>query len=517
MNIFIKKYYPILPLILLCVFYTYKAYFFAIHDFANYYFGAYFFKEGLFSTDIYFPYYFNKNIAELGYQNIFVSYAPNTPFLSILFYPFTLLPLVISKLIFNILSSGLFLFSIIRLTNYFKLKKEYLLLLPILFFIPLKNNILFGQVYFLLFFLLSEGFLAYKNNRYKTMALFWSLAVFLKVFPIILVIFLIFKNKFKALKHLTFGCIILLLFSISLNGFDTWYFYFTKVLSIANDGEVAGAFVDNYQSLFMFLKRLLIYDKVYNSIITVHQPILFKAILIFVKLILVGIGIYFTKNSKNNLFVFSFWFLISVFISPYGSTYTFIIFILLYFSIIKYFKYKQRNIALILLFLIANSNFFKVHAFPLNYIRLFLLLTLISIIIWNIREKINFKIIGIIALLITVIFCFNTSYKENTTYLLTNKLPILTYDYSIKNDTLNYHYWNENGSNTQKTKFKSINTTKNDLEIKNNQVFYNNEQLTFDNANKMKPILINKNQIVFLSDATRGIGFYNLVQIKLEH
>ena len=85
-----KSYLHFIPLLVICFYSLYQSYSFEIHDFANYYFGGCFLNKGLFTTNIYFPYYFNHTVADLGYGNFFLSYAPNTPFLSILFSPFAL-------------------------------------------------------------------------------------------------------------------------------------------------------------------------------------------------------------------------------------------------------------------------------------------------------------------------------------------------------------------------------------------------------------------------------------------
>ena len=80
----ILKYYPFLPLLLLCGFYICRAVAFPIHDFANYYFGGYFLREHTFTANAYFPYLFNKEIVTLGYSPLFAGFAPNTPFLAML-------------------------------------------------------------------------------------------------------------------------------------------------------------------------------------------------------------------------------------------------------------------------------------------------------------------------------------------------------------------------------------------------------------------------------------------------
>ncbi|UPT69307.1 MAG: DUF2029 domain-containing protein [Flavobacterium sp. JAD_PAG50586_2] len=221
----VKTYYFLLPLLLLCGFYAYKAVGFEIHDFSNYYFGGTFLADGNFSAAIYFPHKFNQAIASLGYQNIFVSYAPNTPFLALLFVPFSLLSVTIAKLVFNCISIGIFVYSVYRLFNFYKVNPKFALLIPVLFLIPIKNNLLFGQVYFLLFFLLAEGWIAYERKHFKSMAFFWSFAILLKVFPVILILPLAFKKDWNALVYLLLSCFLLFGISLFFTGIDIWIFF----------------------------------------------------------------------------------------------------------------------------------------------------------------------------------------------------------------------------------------------------------------------------------------------------
>lgn len=513
----IKKYYFYFPLIVFCSLYIYKSYFFAIHDFANYYFGATFLREGLFTTNIYFPYHFNKAIFDLGYNNIYVSYAPNTPFISILFLPFSYFPLAISKLIFNLISVFLFIFSIKRLSDYYEIRKEYILIIPFIFFVPIKNNILFGQIYFLLFFLLAEGIIAYNKKQYKSMSVFLGLTILLKVFPIILVGYLIFKKKIKPIIYLSISCVILLLISISINGLEVWISYFFKILPRAGNGEIAGSFVDNYQSIFMFCKRLFIFDEIENKTVIFNSPKIFKTSILLFKVSILGILYYFTKKEKNTLFIYSLWLFASILISPYGSTYSLIILVFLYFSIGKYeFSEKNKLIFFLLLFFISNISLPKLIQFPFNYFRLIFLVLLSILIIYKFSRIINFKRITITLFVCSLmVYYFTSNPKKN--YLknaLDHKTPLITYDYSFKKDTLKYYFWNKNGANTKAIPFKTNHIDSSDVYLKKNQVFYKNKQLTFDNSNKLKPI-INNNFIYFLSDKDRGIGFYNLSKMKI--
>jgi hypothetical protein len=95
--------------------------------------------------------------------------------------------------------------------------------------------------------------------------------------------------------------------------------------------------------------------------------------------------------------------------------------------------------------------------------------------------------------------------------------PILIYDYSMKNDTLfadckEKNIFRVSEQAVMPFKFKTDKL----LNLKNNQVFYNNQQLTFDKSTKLKPMLIDNEAILYLSDYDRGIGFYTLRVIKLK-
>ncbi len=517
MKQFIVRYYLYSILLLLCIFYIFKAINFPIHDFANYYFGAQFLADGNFNTTIYFPYEFNKAISDLGFQNIFVSYAPNTPFLAVFFLPFTLLSVIKAKILFNIISSILLVFSCYRLYHFYKINLKYVILIPFLFFVPIKNNLLFGQVYFILIFFLTESLIAYENKQFKKMAIFLSLSIFLKVFPILFILIFVFKRQFKPLFYTISICALLFILSLLFTGFDIWIFYLKSVLPKASNGEIASAFVDNYQSFFMFLKRVFVFDTVENQIAIFNHPTLFSSLILSFKVLLITIGFYITRKNTNNLLVFSYWIITSLLFSPYGSTYGFILLLFVLISILKSsFSNIQKSGFVLLLFLINNLplSYFIENKFPFSYIRLFVLLILFITFIFQFYKSINWKVITSISVLPIVILLILKEHKPTNSKPFSNEIfPILIYDYSISDNTLTYFYWNEKGKNSKSIPLLSNEITQ--LELVNNQIYYNKKQLTFDNNNKLKPILIDYKTILFLSDYDRGIGFYTFKKIEL--
>ena len=172
----------LIPLFLVSSFFLWKSLSFNINDFGNYYFGGLFLRLGLFNSQIYFPYHFLSQVQLLTQEQYFLSYAPNSPFLALLFTPLSHIKIELAKLCFNLISIIAFSISLVKLFNHFNTSKNWLIVLPFLFLIAIKNQILFGQMYFLLFSFLTFGYLNYKKERWIRMSIWWGLAICLKYF-----------------------------------------------------------------------------------------------------------------------------------------------------------------------------------------------------------------------------------------------------------------------------------------------------------------------------------------------
>ena len=505
-----ERHYALVPLLLFCGYFTIKALALPLHDIANYYFGGRLLSDGKFSSEIYFPYWFNTEIAKLGFQQIFASFAPNTPFLALFFSPFSYLDPPSAKALFNILTTILLLYSISRLAQFYKIKPYYLLLIPAIFCIPLRNNLMFGQVYFLLFFLLSESWLAYQKGHVKKMALFLAIAVMLKVFPALLLIILLLKKSFKGF-FLTIGaCVLLILLSLPFCDPGLWFFYFTKILSKASCGEIVSAYADNYQSVFMFLKRLFVFDHIENPNSLFDHPAAADAILLGFKILLLSIGWYVTRKERDNLKIFSYWIFAAILFSPYGSTYTFILLLFPFFSIAgsNIAGWKKLVVAGLL---IAICNLplalFLEQPFPLSYTRMFLFVALFGIFVSFSHVTVNWKKVALAAMLPLLFVLVPKGVKPNNDRLLTDT-PALVYDYTIKDEKLTYFFWSEVGASSNTIPLASKKVVRADLN--DGQVYFYGKRITSGDATKLKPMVVNDSLAIYLSDAGRGIGFYTL-------
>ena len=518
MKLILSKYYGFFPLIMLFFFYGFKSIYFPIHDYANYYFGGKLLIEQHLSSSIYFPLEFNRAISATGQAGVFASYAPNTPFLALLFAPFSLLPIAFSKLIFNSISIVLFIYSLKKIVDFYKIAPLYFLLIPILFFIPIKNEILFGQVYFLLFFLISESWLAFQTGHLKKSAFLFAFAILLKVFPLVLVLFYLFKKQFKYLLYVAGFGLLLLGFSVFFSGFEIWQYFLTTVLSKASNGEISEPYVANYQSVFMFLKELLVYEPTLNRTALYNSPELFHSLLLIFKCALIVFGFYITKKVDNLFMVLSYWMLVMILVSPYGSTYTLILLLFLYFALIQSDLSKPKIIAGIALIFLANdlpTTVFLKYPYPLSYLRLLALILLLILLLSHFHKHINYKITGILALAsATIAFAFANREVSYSQYFLEKESPILIYDFELKDHQLTYSFWNENGENKRSIPFKY--SYSKPLQQKGNEIICNGISIVSDGSNKRNPMLIDGHMVLYLSDFDRGIGFYTLRKIMLK-
>ena len=264
--------------ILLVVFITYfiaTSYNFKLHDFANYYFSS---KAGLEFEDssfIYSIYSFNSYVWSLGYPDVLLDFYINSPFTITVFSPLLLIGnAFVAKLVFNILSSVLFFGSLYLLLKS-KLNKNqsfiFLIILPVLFFVPVRNQILFGQSYFLVFSCIVFVLLFLEKQKELKAGVILVFASLLKIFPVIYGIYLLLNNKFKILAISVLIALGLISLAIWQSGFDIWRTYFTEVLPTTLSNHSGVGYQFNAQSMSVFLKTLFVKDAYYNPTVVLDS------------------------------------------------------------------------------------------------------------------------------------------------------------------------------------------------------------------------------------------------------
>ncbi|THU40119.1 DUF2029 domain-containing protein [Niastella caeni] len=511
-------YYPLFFLAALLGYFIYRAAGAPYSDFAGYYFGSWELLHGNYQH-VYDTYSLNALIAQKGHAGIFVSYAPFPPFTSIVLAPFLIFPVTVAKIVFNVFSAALFMFTVSRAIKYFSLPTWVVWLIPILFLVPLRNNIFFGQTYLLLFALLLEGYMAYEKKKPVLAALLWAVAIVFKLFPLVILFYLVAKKQYKQVAYCTAACLLLGVVSVILNGFASWQYYVLTIFPRANSGELNDSYTYLFQSAFMLLKNVFVYDEVQNPQVLFNSTPLFVICMVLFKAAILAGCVSVTLHKKTSDFLaFACWIAASLLLSPNGSSYSLILLLVPLLAMVdSNIKPVYIYISMALVFLISAIPVQVLFGWPLllQFPRLYLMLFLFFLLIRASGPRLLLK--PFIAFFVVLLLADAGKLfpkADNSTYLLKEKLP-LVYAYAIENNRLVYYYWDNKGSHATVSNYIVQQSTTNEVRIQNNQVYYKGKRLTSTPDRKKQAMLINGSEIIYLSDKNRGFAFYTLRRVGL--
>ncbi|MDB5273965.1 MAG: hypothetical protein JWO58_2332 [Chitinophagaceae bacterium] len=506
------------PLVLLLLAFVIKALSMGYSDFASYYFGSQELLQGLY-RNAYNTASLNAIVYAKGFHELFISYTPFPPFTSLFLAPFLWLPIATAKLVFNIISCFVFVWALVRTFRYFSIAPVYILLVPLVFFTPIRSNVFFGQTYLMLFALLMEGYMAYDKKQILLSSVLWALAIVLKIFPVLIFLFLLIRKQYKAFVCLLAACFVLFASSIVLTGWSAWQLYLFEIVPRINNGELNDSFTWIFQSGFMLLKNIFIYDELLNPVPLFANAYVFVVTMICYKALLISACIMVTvKRSSKDLLSFALWITASLLISPNGSTYSLILLLLPFIALMEWnTSLVQKGIIVLLLVLVCNFPNHYMASMPLflKFPRLYFFLAFFVFVMVVAKMKWNNKIVlgcGLLFLIVDSPKLFSSA-KDGSAYVLKKEEHLLIYDYTFQNQQLVYSYWSDKGGLMCRLPDSVAAEVSSDVMLKNNQIFYRGKQLTYSSDWKKKPMLHGA-YIVYLSDKNRGVGFYTLRQIK---
>lgn len=514
----------IFPLLLFLGYVFYRSLSFPLHDFANSYFPAhlaiYNNTPEFFLFDIY---EFNNYIWSLGYNEVFADFYLNSPFNIVAFYPFAFIEnAYTAKAVFNGISCILFVLSIAALIKRYGEKSHLLVyVIPVLFYVPIRNQILFGQTYFLIFALIVFSFLQIEKGKAKAGGTLLALASLLKVFPVFYGVVFVLNNNKKAIIYAVISGFLLLVLGITLTGTPVWKTYFLEVIPnvIANKSTVNFQF--NSQSFDVFFKTLFIHDSYYNPNVLYNSERLYTAIIWIFKAVFLGLAFSMSfKVKKDVLALLSIWIVTLFLVQSRTATYAQILWIIPAFYIIsnKMNMWKKTAFFLIL-FLLCNFPLSKLENLPilLRFSRMWFALILAIIVFSTFAKRKSFLFIfaSIILLIPFNLSVFSNSKKLMSQYVLKTQEFFIIYDFSQTNNLLTYFALGKNGKETVTTKI-SVNTFNTSAcKLVNNQIVLNGEQLTNDPSLKKKPVLINSKEVYYLTDSQSRRGAFTLKKINI--
>jgi hypothetical protein len=493
--------------LVLGLFFIIKNYSAPIGDFGNYYYGSKFLLGGNWGLWIYDVASFNLRIFDLGQRSFFLNYTPVPPFSAIVYLPFVGFKVEVAKAIWNMLNLTLLLFTLYRLNKEYSLPSVFWLFFPVLFFMPFRNNIAEGQSYFLLLFLLVEGFVQYQKGNLWLMAALWALAIHLKVSPAFVFLFLAFNKDFKAIFYLSLVGLFFLLVSFPFITIPVWVNYLFSVLPRLFNGEINDTYALNYQSMQVLLKTLFVPDVLNNKNAWFNEPMIYlKAILVF-KFMIVGLSVLCSNSKKiEQPAKFGIWMLCSMLISGYGNSFSLLLLLLptvYFYSTIKSFS-AEYYIYVLLLLVAVNIPFYW---FPQNFIlfkfpRMFAMIGLFLILTYF--SGITIKRHYLFTLLLVCFIPLKAQvFPQN--YFFKKEEALLVYDFEVFENHLLINYFDFDGPSSKQVPI--------DFLVRQTKCFEMPPRSL--GINGLKACNVNDSLTLYLSDENRGVGFYTMRKAEM--
>ena len=536
-----KLYWPLLPLVLLFAYGLRRCASSPGNDFAGYYAGSREILHGGFHH-AYDMESLNETLESKGYTGNYVSYGPFPPSTALVFAPFLGFRMQTAKLLFDILSCLLFVFTLLRAARFFNIPPLLVALTPFVFLVPILNNLVFGQAYLLLIVLLLEGYMAYRQDRIIAATLFWALAIVFKLTPAFLFLFLLLRKKYRTALYLGAACTILLLICMAVTGSGAWKFYISDILPKMGRGELNDPFTYVFQSAFMLLKKEFLFDALLNPHPAYQSPYLFVGSMALFKAAALSAAILATIRHKDEFFSFSVWVTVSLLISPNGSSYSLLLLLLPLWSLAERTGLARRPVlagdpglarrpdddpgpsrpslsfwlAVLLLGAACTVPVTRFGGYPVwaQFPRLYLLLAFFAVLLAQGRRLWNSRMaIGLATLFFVLDIRSYLPATDGSRYFLPEEKHLFIYDYTVRDHHLVYYYRDGGGRQEQMTSIPVATLTDDPVQLKDNQIFYQGRQVTSSPDWKQKPRLLNGNHILYLSDKGRGIGFYTLREI----
>ncbi len=494
---------------------------FKFSDFETYYFSAMMSHDEAYKYLIFQPAELCSYVKNVLHVKGFYGGFTHPPNISLYYSLFIKIDIFYAKLINNLIGIFLFVFTLKRLFIFYKIEFKWLLIIPFIFYFPLRSNIYFGQFYLLLFCLISESLMALELKKYNLSAFLLSLAIFTKIFPVLLIIYLLIAHPIKVAFKVILFTTILFAIAVGIQGIEIWKLYITEVLPRLNFGELHASFSYYFQTFFLFFKMLFIYDELRNPLALYNNYYFFLLSVILIKSLLMIFTVASTlKNINNNLYNYGLWLLCALLLLPSSNTYTmiFMLFIVFHYLI----KYRNNPIILgymlFIIFYISWVPTYKMMHMPylLRYSKLIFTILLFIVLVYNegILLRLKHSLAIFMFVIASTLSLFFRERKINSHYLLTKNKPELISQLYLKNNKLYYAYWSPDGEIHDSTAIKITSRSIKTVRLSHNQIWLNDSLITFTKDLKHSPLLAD-NKIYYLSDFNQGYGFYTIRWIDL--
>lgn len=407
-----------------------------------------------------------------------------------------------------------------QLTYDLGLTTYLLVLLPFLLYTPLLNNLYQGQSYLYLLAALLAGYQCWETGKRNWAAVCWAIPIALKIFPAILLLFLLLKRDWRTFLLTSILATGLSLLPLMFIPMEVMVDYFVHILPRLFAGEINDPFTILYQSARVVFDQLFVLDQHLNPSPMVDHPAWSQYLYLLFQLFILAIVIALVNDKRVSTFAgFGIVILGGLLVSGYGSSYSML---LLLFPLLALFSLGLNAwpmcIALFLLFIAGNMPIYRLQSWPLvlQFPRLYALVAFLLFLLILIRPRLNGKtLLLLFALLLVKQWVSNGNAATRASYYLTDGRHSIIHDYEATKAGILLHFFSPQGDQKEELTTDDKLHYDSKLQIRDQQVYLGEQQLTFTKSRKKKPMRLNDKAVIYLSDEGRGVGFYTLRKIKL--
>jgi hypothetical protein len=326
-------------------------------DFPNYYIAAHLVREHISTSRIYEWVWFQRQQDYVQTGQTFSAMQPLTPFSTLFLWPFASLAPLAAKHCWLILNAALLLVSARMLRRIVSLRWSSIALLIAASY-PLQRNLLTGQFYILLLFLIAFGLWMHLRGHRVAAGVAIAVAIGLKIFPLLYVIYFLRKCDWRALAGIITGCLAVAAVSIYAFGWQLNRLYLLQLLPREMRGDSTNPYDLGSASFTVLFHRLFVFEPTLNPHPAIHAAWLLSVLLPIVQLLvlvpLVVLANPRTKDSRQTQLEWSAVLLAALTLSPMPASYHFVLLFLPVAVLAKIFVDEDKRwqlVALIFLFL----------------------------------------------------------------------------------------------------------------------------------------------------------------------
>ena len=232
-------------------------------DFPNYYLAARIAHEGTDPSRAYEWLWLQRQKDHRDIDQRVIGLVPITPFSTLAMWPITRMPPLTAKHVWLSVNLALLIASAFVLRSITGLTFLRIGILIAISF-PLHRNLLYGQYYVVLLFILIVACWACLRQKRAIAGSLVGIGIAVKVFPVLLCFYFLRRKEWRSLAACAFTCVLAALLSIAVFGWRLQRVYVFEVLTWTLRGDCLDPYNLASSSLSSLLHRLFIYEPQWN-------------------------------------------------------------------------------------------------------------------------------------------------------------------------------------------------------------------------------------------------------------